>query len=227
MPGRRWSGVLALCGASLAFGLLSRAIDDSADAALARVASAGLFGLVLPLAALVIGDAVLGSDIRRGTFVFTWLSPVGVGTITIGRWLAGSAVAVAALAPSFALAAVVGGSGQAAAPAALGATAGAVAYVALFVAIAALTRRSTLVSLVWVFLVERLLGTVLTGIAQLSVTWQARATFTGLGEVPRDLVREGIPAGWSAVGRLAVITGVALVVATWRLRHIRLTGPED
>lgn len=146
LPARRWTGLLALCGASLAFGLLSRAVPGSPDASLARVASAGLFGLVLPLAALVIGDAVLGADIRRGTFLFTWLSPVGVGTITVGRWLAGSAVACAALAPSFALAAVVGGSSRAAAPAALGGGAGAVAYVALFVAIAAVTRRSTLVS---------------------------------------------------------------------------------
>lgn len=227
MPGRRWTGVLVLCAASLAFGLLSRAVDDSADAAFGRVASAGLFGLVLPLGALVIGDAVLGADIRRGTFLFTWLSPVSVATIAMGRWLGGAAVAVAALAPSFALAALVGGSRAMAAPAALGAAAGAVAYVAVFVAIGALTRRSTLVSLVWVFLVERLLGTALTGVAQLSVTWQARATFTGLTEVPRDLVRQGIPSGWSAVGRLAVITAVALAVAMWRLRRIRLTGASD
>jgi hypothetical protein len=99
--------------------------------------------------------------------------------------------------------------------------------VALFVAIGAATRRSTLVSLLWVFLFERLLGTALTGIAQLSPTWESRAVFTGLADVPADLVRRGIPEGWSAVGRLGIITVVALAVATWRLGRLRLTGPAD
>jgi ABC-2 type transport system permease protein len=227
MPARRWTALAVLFAACLAFGLLAHVPDGDRQAAFARVASGGLFGLVLPLAALVIGDAVLGADIRRGTFVFTWLSPVSLLMLTLGRWLGGSAVAVAALAPAFALAAVVGGSAGAAAPAALAASAGAVAYVALFIAIAAVTRRSTLVALLWVFLFERLLGTALTGIAQLSPTWEARAVFTGLADVPGDLVRRSIPSGWSAVGRLCIITVLALLVARWRLGRLRLTGPAD
>ena len=227
MPARRWTGLAVLFGACLAFGLLAHVPDSGREAAFARVASGGLFGLVLPLAALVIGDAVLGADIRRGTFMFTWLSPVSLSALTLGRWLGGSVVAVAVLAPAFALAAVVGGSAGAAGPAALGASAGAVAYVALFVAIGAITRRSTLVSLLWVFLFERLLGAALTGVAQLAPTWEARAVFTGLTDVPADLVRQGIPSGWSAVGRLCIITVLALAVARWRLGHLRLTGAVD
>jgi ABC-2 type transport system permease protein len=227
LPTRRWIAVLVLFGACLAFGLLAHVPDGDRDAAFARVATTGLFGLVLPLGALVIGDSVLGADIRRGTFVFTWLSPVSLPTLTIGRWLGGSAAAVATLAPAFALSAMVGGSAGAAAPAALAAAVGAVAYVALFVAIGAVTRRSTLVSLVWVFLFERLLGTALSGIAQLSPTWLALGVFTGLAEVPGDLVRQGVPSGWSATGRLAIITALSLAVATWRLGRLRLTGPAD
>jgi len=227
LPTRRWTTALVILGACLAFGLLAHVPHSDRDVAFARVATNGLFGLVLPLGALVIGDAVLGADIRRGTFVFSWLSPVSVTTLTLGRWLGGSLAAVATLAPGFALAAVVGGSAGAAGPAALGATVGAVAYVALFVAIGAATRRSTLVSLVWVFLFERLLGTALSGIAQLSPTWLARAVFAGVADVPGDLVRRGIPSGWSAVGRLCIITAVALAVATWQLGRLRLTGPAD
>ena len=227
LPARRWTGLLVVFGACVAFGLLAHVPDTGRDAAFARVASAGLFGLVLPLGTLVIGDGVLGADIRRGTFVYSWLSPVSMTTLTVGRWLGGSGTAVATMAPAFALSALVAGSPDAAAPAALGAAIGAVAYVALFVAIGAATRRSTLVALLWVFLFERLLGTALTGIAQLSPTWESRAVFTGLADVPADLVRRGIPEGWSAVGRLGIITVVALAVATWRLGRLRLTGPAD
>ena len=83
-------------------------------------------------------------------------------------------------------------------------------------------------SLAIVFLVERLLGAALTGIAQLSPTWESRAVFVGLLDDPPDrLVREGIPTGGAAVVRLAIVTAVALVVAAWRMRHMRLSGASD
>ena len=228
LPARRWTVlVVVVYGTCIAFGLVSRVPDTDRATAFARVASAGLFGLMLPLGSLVIGDAVLGADMRRGTFVFSWLSPVPVRTLAVGRWLGGWGAPVVTVGPAVALSALVAGAPSAAAPAAWGAVTGAGAYVALFVAVAAATRRSTLVSLVWVFLFEHLLGTALTGIAQLSPGWEARAVFTELAQAPSDLVREGIPSGWSAVGRLLVITAVALAVATWRLRHLRLTGPDD
>ena len=63
------------------------------------------------------------------------------------------------------------------------------AYVAIFIAIGCLTRRTAVWSLAFVFLVERLLGAALTGIAQLSPTWESRAIFLGylddVAEPPR------------------------------------------
>ena len=47
----------------------------------------------LPITALVIGDAVLGAEVRSGTFHFTWLSPVRIWRIVVGRWLGGTFVA--------------------------------------------------------------------------------------------------------------------------------------
>ena len=104
----------------------------------------------------------------------------------------------------------------------------AVSYVALFIAIGCLTRRTAVWSLAIVFLVERLLGAALTGIAQLSPTWESRAAFVGLLDDPPDrLIREGIPQGGAAIVRLAVVSAVALFVATWRMRHMRLSGASD
>ena len=83
-------------------------------------------------------------------------------------------------------------------------------------------------SLAFVFLVERLLGAALTGIAQLSPTWESRAIFVGLlDDAPSRLVRHGIPEGGAAIVRLAIVTIVALAVANWRMNHMRLAGASD
>ena len=101
-------------------------------------------------------------------------------------------------------------------------------YIAIFVAIGCLTKRTAVWSLAFVFLVERLLGAALTGIAQLSPTWESRAIFVGLlDDAPDRLVREGIPAGGGAVVRLLVVTIVVLAIAVWRLRHLRMAGAAD
>lgn len=223
LPARRRAGLVALAGVALLFGLLATTMQGAATVDFARIAAVGLFGLVLPLAGLVAGDAVLGAEVRRGSFHFTWLSPVPTWIIAVGRWIGGSVIAVAVVAPAFALAAVIAGAGESAGAAALAASAGAAAYIALFVAIASLVRRAPALSLAVVFIGERLLGTVLTGIAQLSPMWEARALFAGLAPDAGEIVRKGIPGGWAALVRLAVITAVCLAVAAWRLKRLRLT----
>jgi ABC-type transport system involved in multi-copper enzyme maturation permease subunit len=228
IPPRRWITVLLPCAGALLFGLLAHAIDQQADRAFANVAAEGIFGLMMPIAALIIGDAVLGAEVRNGTFHFTWLSPAPIWQIVLGRWLGGSIVALVTIAPATALAAVVAGAPSTAGPAFVAAAVGSVAYVALFIAIGCLTKRTAVWSLALVFLVERLLGAALTGIAQLSPMWESRAIFVGLlDDAPRRLERDGIPSGGAAIVRLLVVSLVALVVANWRMGHMRLSGAAD
>ena len=82
-------------------------------------------------------------------------------------------------------------------------------------------------SLAVVFLVERLLGAVLSGIAQLSPTWQGRAVYVELADAPRDMFRKGIPEGWDAVVRLGLLTTVFVVGAAIGLRRLQLSGSRD
>ena len=228
IPPRRWAAVLAACAGAILFGLLARAIEATPERAFANVAAEGILGLAVPIAALVIGDAVLGAEIRGGTFHFTWLTPVPIWQIILGRWAGGSFVAVVTITPACAIAAVVAGTPDMAGPIALAALMASVSYVALFITIGCLTQRTAVWSLALVFLIERLLGAALTGIAQLSPTWESRAIFVGLLDDPPDrLVREGIPAGGAAVVRLLVVTVIALAIAIWRLRHLRLAGAAD
>lgn len=216
--------VLAIVGS----GLIARTLThEAAGDAFARVAGAGVFGLAVPLGALVVGDAVLGAEIRSGTLGFTWSTPTRFLELAGARWFGGWLLALATLVPASALAAVVAGAADHAAPIALGVAAGTSAHVALFVAIGCLFRRAAVWSLAVVFLVERLLGAVLSGVAQLSPTWEGRAVYVGLADTPGDLERSGIPGGWDAVVRLGILTVVFVAAASWGLRRLQLTGARD
>jgi len=229
VPPRRWVALLLPCAGALLFGLLARAVSDHPEVAFANVAAEGIFSLVMPIAALVIGDAVLGAEVRAGTFHFTWLSPAPTWQIVLGRWIGGSAVALVTIAPASALAAVVAGASNEAGPAFVAAAIGSISYIALFIAIGCITRRTAVWSLAVVFLIERLLGAALTGIAQLSPTWESRAIFVGYltRHRPPRLIRAGIPQGGDAIVRLLIVTLVALVVANWRMGRMRLSGAAD
>lgn len=229
LPPKRVVAVLLAGLGAVVFGLLGRAVSaPTAEEAFSHAAADGILSLMLPIAALVIGDAVLGAELRAGTFAFTWLSPTPTWQIVLGRWFAGIAVGISVMVPAAVIAAVAAGAGSAAVPLAVAVASGLVAYVALFVLVGCVTKRTAVWSLAIVFLVERLLGTALTGIAQLSPQWEARAVMVGLMDHPaRRLLRDGIPEGGAAVARLAAIAVVCLALASWRLRHITLSGPSD
>ncbi len=197
-PPKRWVAVLLPCAGALLFGLLAHAVNDSAERAFANVAAEGIFGLVMPIAALVIGDCRAR---RRGArrHVPLHVAVADADLADRARSLAGRLVRRRS-SPSRRRARSPRSSParpRAPAPAFVAAAVGSVAYVAIFIAIGCLTRRTAVWSLAFVFLVERLLGAALTGIAQLSPTWESRAIFVGyLDDPPSRLVRDGIPAGW-------------------------------
>jgi ABC-type transport system involved in multi-copper enzyme maturation permease subunit len=227
-PRKRWAAVLLPCLGALLFGLLALTIDETAPRAFANVAAEGIFGLVMPIAALIIGDSVLGAEVRAGTFHFTWLSPVPAWQIVVGRWLGGCVVALVTIVPACTLAAYLANTPESAWPALVASAVGSVCYIAIFIAIGCLTRRAAVWSLAFVFFVERLLGAALTGVAQLSPTWESRAIFVAwVHDAPLRLVRAGIPQGAAAVVRLAIVTVVALALAAWRIRHMRMAGASD
>jgi hypothetical protein len=229
VPPKKWALLaLPLVGSTL-FGLLARVIEehDSDAERLAVIAGGALFSLVLPLACLVVGDAVLGAEVRSGAFALTWLSPASFSTIVLARWLAGWIVATVSLAPAMAIAAFAAGVPDAAAPLVVAAVAAAGAYVAVFVLIGATVQRAALWSLAIVLLGERLLGAALSGIAQLSPQWLAAGVYADLGPDGDELLRDGVPSGVGALLRLAIVGGVALAFAVRRVRKLKLIGTDD
>jgi hypothetical protein len=227
LPTKRRIGALVPAAAAILFGLLATTLQDSADSAFVEVASEALFLVVLPITCLIIGDAVVGAEVRSATFAFTWMSPVPTWVIALGRWIGGTVVAGGTIAVAFAVAAVVAGAPETAGSAAVSGAFGAGAYIAVFIAIGCITKRTAVWSLAFVVMVEQLLGRSLTGIAQLCPGWVSRAAFLGLTDVREDLQRDGMPQGTGALVRLVVITVVALALANARLRSLRLAGSAD
>ncbi len=227
LPPRRLAVLALPCLTILAAGLLAHTIDEPATDAFADVALLAVFGLAMPLGTLVVGDAVLGAEVRSGTLPFTWLTPTRFWELAVARWFGGWLITLATLVPCAAAAAVIAGASSLAGPIALATATGAAAHVALFVLIGCITRRAAVWSLAVVFLVERLLGAVLSGIAQLSPAWLGRSVFVGLGDVPEDLSRSGVPEGWDAVVRLGLITAVCVALAAVGLRRLQLAGVRD
>lgn len=227
IPPKRWWTLALPCLGAILLGLLSLLPDDPPSDVFPHVADVGLFALLIPIGCLVIGDAVLGAEIRAGTFHFTWLSPVSPRTIVLARWFGGWLLSLVTLVPAVVLSALVAQHPSSAAPLALGTAFGSAAYIAMFVLIGCVTKRTAVWSLAVVFFVERLLGAALSGIAQLSPMWEGRSVYAGLCDDAAFLIRDGVPAGWSAVTRLVVLTAVFLVVSMWRLRHLRLAGASD
>lgn len=226
LPPRRLAVLALPCATILACGLLARTIDDTASAAFADVALVGIFGLAMPLGTLVVGDAVLGAEVRSGTLAFTWLTPTRFWELAVARWIGGWLITLVTLVLPAAVAAFIAGAGELVVPITIGTAGGAGAHVALFVLIGCLTRRAAVWSLAVVFLVERLLGAVLSGIAQLSPAWLGREVFVGLGDLD-DLSRSGVPSGWAAVVRLGLVTIVCIGGAALGLRRLQLSGTRD
>jgi ABC-2 type transport system permease protein len=227
LPPKRRLAMLLPCLAAVLFGLLVPTMGGTNAHDFADVAADGLFPLVLPVTALIVGDAVLGAERRRGTFSFTWMSPVPAWQIGLARWVGGTLVAGIGLAASFALAAVVAGDAKHAGAVAVAAGLGAAAYIAVFMAIGCIAQRTAVWSLAFVFLVERLLGATLSGIAQLSPSWEARAAFVGLTHAQANLHYDGIPEGSAALVRLVILTVLGLLLVFRLLPRLRLAGSAD
>ena len=227
LPPKRRLGLAVPIVAALLFGLIANAVHGTDVRAFATVANGGLFGLVLPLGALVIGDAVLGAEVRSGALPFTWLAPVPLHEIAIARWLGGWLISCLTLVPACAVAALLAGAPSAAGPVALAMIVALAGHIGLFVLIGSITRRAAVWSLGVVLLGERLLGAALSGIAGLSPTWLGRSVYAHFAPQADFLLRKGVPAGTAAMGRLAVITVLSLALATWGLGRLNLTGVRD
>ena len=229
-PPKRWAAILLPCAGALLFGLLTHAVDDPAAARVRQRRRRG--DLRADHADRRARDRGLRAR-RRGAGRHVPLHVALAGADLADRARAldrrldrrpGHDRARRAPSPPSSPACP-----QDAGAAFIAAAVGSIAYVAIFIAIGCITRRTAAWSLAFVFLVERLLGAVLTGIAQLSPMWESRAIFVAFDRrrPPAASSASGIPSGGAAIVRLLIVSAVALAIANWRMSRMRLSGATD
>lgn len=192
----------------------------SADAVIVEVGIA----LVVPLVALLAANGVLGPEIDDGSVVYLLSTPVSRYAVAASKFVVAAGVAALASVAGLLGATLAGGlSGRWIVVSLVVGSCGAVLYTALFSAIAAATRHGMIAGLVYVTVVESLLGRFLTGFRYVSV----RALAERLGEVAADvdLPVDDVSTTYALTASV-VLLAVGVAMAGWRLARFQLRGDE-
>ncbi|MEU5548699.1 MULTISPECIES: ABC transporter permease subunit [unclassified Micromonospora] len=177
--------------------------------------------VVLPVIALIVGTGVLGAEIDDGTVVHVLTTPLPRWQIVLPKLaVAAGATAVTVAVPLF-VAGLLADSVRLGLALAVAATAGALAYSALFVASSLLTRRPVLLGLVYVLIWEGLLSNVVTGTRVLSIQHYVIAVADRLA--PTELLNTTVSVPVAAVMMVLVSVGFTLL-AIDRLRSFSVAG---
>lgn len=224
---RRRTLLLVLLGilVVLVAGLYRLADQSQAEAAGFTGALLGNFGLgvLVPLVAVIVGTAALGSELEEGTIVYLLARPVPRWRIVLAKlvvaWLV---VAVLVAVPMLIAGIVAHPSDPGPAVGYAGASVvAALEYTAVFLALSLITSRALIVGLAYVVIWEGVVASLFAGTRVFSIRQHALAvadSLGGEGAVPAEL-EPGV-----AVVMVAVVTVGATLLAMRRLERVELRG---
>lgn len=227
LAGRRRLVLMILLAALPAIvAIILRLAGGRADAP--EIIDALVIRTVLPLVALVIGTAAIGSEIEDGTAVFLLVKPIPRWLTALIKIVVASGLTILLVVPPVLLTgSLVAGfdSGN------LGTTlgyavatmAGAVAYVAGFAALGAITSRALLVGLGYVLLWEGALAGILEGTRYFSVRQATLGLAAGLTGEARggDVLEPAI-----SIVILAVVTVVGFLLTARALQRFQVRAGD-
>lgn len=202
----------------IAFLARSRGQADAEDI----VTALGLTTIV-PLTALIVGTAVLGSEMEDGSVVHILAKPISRLSVIASKWLVAAAVsAVVSAVPIYvATVLIVGEANSLAVGMTVGAIAGSVLYSAVFVAVSAMTKRAVVFGLAYLLLWEGFLTSALRGTRSFSIRQYVMRYVDWFTTSP--FVDAYLSLSTTIIMSLLVL-GVALWQGTDRLRSFQLTG---
>jgi ABC-2 type transport system permease protein len=223
---RRMILLLLLAALPVIVGLIIRLGGGRADAA-GILDTLGI-RTVLPLVALVIGTAVIGSEVEDGTLVYLLVKPIARWTTALAKLLVAAGLTIALTVPPLVLTGIlVGGTGGDSLGItfgfALAAIAGGAAYAVAFAALGAVTSRALVVGLVYTLLWEGVLAGLLEGTRFLSIRQATLGLASALSgaDVGVDPLAPVV-----AVAIIAVAIVGGFVVATMALRRFEIRGGD-
>lgn len=217
---RRTFLMILLVALPVLIALLVRLADSRMD--VDRILDAMLVRTVLPLVALVMGTAALGSELEDGTAVYLIVKPVPRWRIVGAKMVVAAGLTAALVVPSAVLTGLLaGGTGPALGTTvgfAVAAAVGGSAYACAFVGLSAFTSRALVIGLAYTMIWEGVLAGLLEGTRFLSIRQATLGIAGGLSGQP-------VEAGSLDPDLSAAIIVVA-VIAAFVLGSIRLARFE-
>ncbi|MCW2946989.1 MAG: hypothetical protein JWR24_3706 [Actinoallomurus sp.] len=194
------------------------------DTATALLMQFGL-GALLPLLALLAGTGVIAPEIDDGQIMYLLTKPIARPVISTTKFLVAVVLVIAfGVLPIFVSAVIMNGmTANLATGFAAGALVGGIAYCALFIAIAVLSRFAVTIGLIYALVWENLLARYASGAKTLSIRqWAISVTdmITNATAVKADVGTA------TAVPLLIVLTVAGVVFAGWKLRTLSITGTD-
>jgi ABC-2 type transport system permease protein len=223
---RRLLLMLLLVALPVAVAILIRIAGGSRDAP--EILDTLVIRTVLPLVALVIGTAAIGSEIEDGTAVFLLVKPIARWRIALAKLLVASGLTLVLVVPPVVVTGVlVAGASTASLSVtfgfALATIAGGAAYASVFTALGALTSRALILGLAYTLLWEGVLAGLLEGTRFLSIrqaTLGLAAAWTG-----EDVGVDALDATIAAVVIIVAIAG-SFAITTVALRRFQVRGGD-
>lgn len=218
--------LLALCTLARVLAGLDADLERELESSLAPTfLTAFGIAILMPLLGLVAGTGSIGPEIDEGSIVYLLAKPISRYSIVVTKLgVALGVVVVLGVLPVVVAGVILTGElGRLTVAFGVGALAAGVAYCAVFLLLAVLSRNAVVVGLIYALVWESLVGGIVPGAQALSVQqWSLAVVQRVLGD---DAGRLGVDAAvgfGTGVGLLGVVAVGATVYAGRRLQTIRL-----
>jgi ABC-2 type transport system permease protein len=221
-------GLLGALPAIAYFLATTSSTQPSAYRTFVEIATALLLFQVIPVITLVIASSSLGDERRHDTLSFIVLRPLPrtaiVAAKLVAAWLAAFTVSgIGALLMAIALGLNAGEWGQVF-PLLAGAAVTTLGYTAIFLPLGYLTRRATLIGLVYIFIWEAGIVTALSGMSSTSISRIGISAFFGLaGDAPLESVDGSlgniVAGAGGAAAKVTVLGALAVLFCARLLRR--------
>jgi ABC-2 type transport system permease protein len=220
--------LLALCVLARVLAGLDADLERELDGALAPDLL-GAFGIaiLMPLLTLIAGTGSIGPEIDDGSIVYLLAKPLNRYSIVVTKLVVAIGVVIVFGVLPVAVAGVVltGEVGMVTLAYTLGALVAGVAYSAVFLLLAVISRNAVVLGLIYALIWESLVGGVVPGAQTLSIQqWSLSVVQRVLGDTAAEVGLEAAVGFGTGAVLLAVVTVVATAYAGRRLQTLRLNS---
>jgi ABC-2 type transport system permease protein len=189
----------------------------------------GAFGIaiLMPLLSLIAGTGAIGPEIDEGSIVYLLAKPLNRYSIIVTKLAVSIGVVIGFGVVPILIAGVVltGEVGTVTLAFAIGALVGGIAYSAVFLLLAVVSRNAVVIGLIYALIWESLIGGLAPGAQTLSIQqWSMAVVQKMLGDQAAPLGVDSAVGFGVAVVLLTVVTVAATVYAGRRLQTIRLNA---